>query len=555
MGTYIFLQQYWWLVVSLLGAILVFLLFVQGGNSLLFCLGKTEEHRKMMVNSTGRKWEFTFTTLVTFGGAFFASFPLFYSTSFGGAYWLWMIILFSFVLQAVSYEFQSKAGNLLGKKTYQTFLVINGVVGPLLLGGAVATFFTGSDFYINKGNMVNEVMPVISHWGNGWHGLDALTNIWNVILGLAVFFLARVLGALYFINNIADKELVAKCRRSLIANTVLFLVFFLAFVIRTLLADGYAVNPETKEMILKVIAESNYVPNNSARNLKRSNAKAIAILVKGMDNMFFNNMISVIEEVVRKKKYACIIERVEEKANEVDSAIEIVKEKRLRGIIFLGGNFTHPHEKMAQIPVPYVISTIGAVSDGGKPCASVSVDDYRESYKMVDYLCGLGHRRIAIITACEDDISIGRLRLNAYRQALLDHGIPYDPDLVFHMTKDETYSFATGYKVTKEILEKKTEFSALYATADTLAIGACRALKEAGLTVPDDISVAGFDGIDAGEYYIPSITTIRQPVEQLAAETAKMLFSLISGKEEPCSKVYDGELVVRESTKSRIAQQ
>lgn len=251
MGTYIFLQQYWWLVVSLLGAILVFLLFVQGGNSLLFCLGKTEEHRKMMVNSTGRKWEFTFTTLVTFGGAFFASFPLFYSTSFGGAYWLWMIILFSFVLQAVSYEFQSKAGNLLGKKTYRTFLVINGVVGPLLLGGAVATFFTGSDFYINKGNMVNEIMPVISHWGNGWHGLDALTNIWNVILGLAVFFLARILGALYFINNIADKELVGKCRRSLIANTALFLVFFLAFVIRTLLADGYAVNPETKEIYME----------------------------------------------------------------------------------------------------------------------------------------------------------------------------------------------------------------------------------------------------------------------------------------------------------------
>lgn len=250
MGTYIFLQQYWWLVVSLLGAILVFLLFVQGGNSLLFCLGKTEEHRKMMVNSTGRKWEFTFTTLVTFGGAFLLRF-LCFIVPVSGAYWLWMIILFSFVLQAVSYEFQSKAGNLLGKKTYQTFLVINGVVGPLLLGGAVATFFTGSDFYINKGNMVNEVMPVISHWGNGWHGLDALTNIWNVILGLAVFFLARVLGALYFINNIADKELVAKCRRSLIANTVLFLVFFLAFVIRTLLADGYAVNPETKEIYME----------------------------------------------------------------------------------------------------------------------------------------------------------------------------------------------------------------------------------------------------------------------------------------------------------------
>lgn len=248
---YIFLQQYWWLIVSLLGAILVFLLFVQGGNSLLFCLGKTEEHRKMLVNSTGRKWEFTFTTLVTFGGAFFASFPLFYSTSFGGAYWLWMIILFSFVLQAVSYEFQGKAGNLLGKKTYQTFLVINGVVGPLLLGGAVATFFTGSDFYINKANMTDTLMPVISQWGNGWHGLDALTNIWNVILGLAVFFLARVLGSLYFINNIDDKELTDKCRRAVLNNTVLFLVFFLAFVIRTLVADGYAVNPDTLEVYMQ----------------------------------------------------------------------------------------------------------------------------------------------------------------------------------------------------------------------------------------------------------------------------------------------------------------
>ena len=249
--SYVFLQQYWWFVVSLLGALLVFLLFVQGGNSLIFCLGKTEEHRKMMVNSTGRKWEFTFTTLVTFGGAFFASFPLFYSTSFGGAYWLWMIILFSFVLQAVSYEFQSKAGNLLGKNTYRTFLVINGVVGQVLLGGAVATFFTGSEFYINKASMTNTVMPVISHWANGWHGLDALANPWNVVLGLAVFFLARILGALYFINNIDDKDLVARSRRSLIGNSVLFLVFFLSFVIRTLLADGYAVNPETGEIFME----------------------------------------------------------------------------------------------------------------------------------------------------------------------------------------------------------------------------------------------------------------------------------------------------------------
>lgn len=248
---YVFLQQYWWFVISLLGAILVFLMFVQGGNSMLFSLPKTEEQRTMMVNSTGRKWEFTFTTLVTFGGAFFASFPLFYSTSFGGAYWLWMIILFSFVVQAVSYQFQSKAGNLLGKKAYQTFLVINGVVGPLLLGGAVATFFTGSDFYVNKGNMTDTIMPVISHWGNGWHGLDALANIWNVMLGLAVFFLARVLGLLYFINNIDDREFDAKCRRALVVNTLLFLVFFLPFVIRTLVADGFAVNSDTKEIYME----------------------------------------------------------------------------------------------------------------------------------------------------------------------------------------------------------------------------------------------------------------------------------------------------------------
>lgn len=251
MNAYIFLQHYWWFVVSLLGALLVFLLFVQGGNSLLFCLGKTEEQKKMMINSTGRKWEFTFTTLVTFGGAFFASFPLFYSTSFGGAYWLWMIILFSFVLQAVSYEFQSKAGNLLGKTTYRTFLVINGVVGPVLLGGAVATFFTGSNFYINKGNIADAAMPVISQWANGWHGLDALLNPWNVVLGLAVFFLARILGALYFINNINEDDLVKRFRRALWGNTALFLVFFLAFVIRTLLADGYAVRPETGEVFME----------------------------------------------------------------------------------------------------------------------------------------------------------------------------------------------------------------------------------------------------------------------------------------------------------------
>jgi len=251
MENYLFLQQYWWFIVSLLGAILVFLLFVQGGNSLLFQLGKTEEERTLLINVTGRKWEFTFTTLVTFGGAFFASFPLFYSTSFGGAYWLWMLILFSFVLQAVSYEFQSKLGNILGKKTYQTFLIINGFVGPILLGGAVATFFTGSNFIVNKGNMGNELMPVISSWANDSHGLDALLNVWNVILGVAVFFLARILGCLYFINRINNVPLVTRCRKNLRADTLAFLVLFLTFVIRTLISNGFAVNPDTQVIYME----------------------------------------------------------------------------------------------------------------------------------------------------------------------------------------------------------------------------------------------------------------------------------------------------------------
>lgn len=245
MMDYAFYQEYWWFLVSLLGGLLVFLLFVQGGNALIFSLGQNELERKMIVNSTGRKWEFTFTTLVTFGGAFFASFPLFYSTSFGGAYWLWMIILFSFVLQAVSYEYQSKKGNLLGRNTYRAFLVLNGFVGPFFLGCAVATFFTGSDFVVNKEQLLTQGMPVISVWGNNWHGLDALANVWNIVLGLAVVFLSRVLGALYLINNILDEGINRKARRAVLFNAVPFLVLFLTFVIRLFLTEGFAVNPQS----------------------------------------------------------------------------------------------------------------------------------------------------------------------------------------------------------------------------------------------------------------------------------------------------------------------
>lgn len=217
----------------------------------MFCLGKTDMQKRMLLNSTGRKWEFTFTTLVTFGGAFFASFPLFYSTSFGGAYWLWMLILFCFIIQAVSYEFQAKKGNLLGRKTYQVFLLINGVVGPILLGVAVATFFNGADFIVNKNQLTDISMPIISVWNSGWHGLEALANFWNLALGLAVFFLARVLALLYFINNINDEVLDKKFHRVLIPNTALFLVFFLAFVIRLMFVDGFALNPESGEIFMQ----------------------------------------------------------------------------------------------------------------------------------------------------------------------------------------------------------------------------------------------------------------------------------------------------------------
>lgn len=249
--TYEFLQQYWWLIVSLLGAILVFLMFVQGANSMVFSLGKTADERRMVINSTGRKWELTFTTLVTFGGAFFASFPLFYSTSFGGAYWLWMIILFSFVLQAVSYEFQNKLGNLLGTRTFQGFLVANGIVGPLLLGGAVATFFDGSNFVVNKMNLTDGVQPVISSWANASNGLDALLDPWNLVLGFAVFFLARVLGVLYIMNNIDDATIRARGSKQLRLNTVPFLLFFLAFLVHVLVKDGYACDPATGVIVIE----------------------------------------------------------------------------------------------------------------------------------------------------------------------------------------------------------------------------------------------------------------------------------------------------------------
>ncbi|KAF5072814.1 Cytochrome bd-I ubiquinol oxidase subunit 2 [anaerobic digester metagenome] len=242
--TYIFLQHYWWFIVSLLGALLVFLLFVQGGQTLIYTLGKTDNERTMLVNALGRKWEYTFTTLVTFGGAFFASFPLFYSTSFGGAYWVWMAILFCFIIQAISYEYRSKPNNVLGKRTFETFLFINGLVGTILLGTAVATFFTGSMFSVDKMNLTNLSNPIISSWETPWHGLEAALNLHNLSLGLAVFFLARVLALQYFINMVDDISISTRARKQMWFNAIPFVVLFLVFAIWLMLRDGFAVNPD-----------------------------------------------------------------------------------------------------------------------------------------------------------------------------------------------------------------------------------------------------------------------------------------------------------------------
>lgn len=245
------LQQYWWLIISVLGALLVFLLFVQGGQTLIYTLGKTEKERRMIVNSLGRKWELTFTTLVTFGGAFFASFPLFYSTSFGGAYYVWMLILICFVIQAVSYEYRSKPANFLGSRTFEAFLFINGALGTILLGTAVGTFFTGSEFSVDKMNITRIYSAAISRWETPWHGLEAALDYRNVALGLAVFFLARINGILYLMNNINDENIRKRGRKQLFYNAVPFLVVFLTFVISILLSRGFAYDPVTKDVFMQ----------------------------------------------------------------------------------------------------------------------------------------------------------------------------------------------------------------------------------------------------------------------------------------------------------------
>ena len=311
------------------------------------------------------------------------------------------------------------------------------------------------------------------------------------------------------------------------------------------------INPETKQMVMDVIRETGYIPNNSARNLKRTDARCIAVLIKGITNPFFSIAIQVIEAQAQRRKYAMVMQHVENYENEVEVALELIKEKRLRGIIFLGGTFYHTKESLTKLTVPFIFSTIGAEQDDceKKQYSNISVDDKLESKKMVEYLIDLGHRRIAIIAAGADDSSVGQLRLEGYREALIENRIPVDENLIRIIDdKVDPYSMENGYMTTQNLLKSGQEFTALFAIADFLAVGACRALREAGRRIPTDVSVAGYDGIAIGEYYNPTLTTIRQPIEQMADRTVNLLLDVI---EDGCAHehiIFPAELVEREST-------
>lgn len=313
------------------------------------------------------------------------------------------------------------------------------------------------------------------------------------------------------------------------------------------------INQATKNMIMQVIREYNYIPNNSARNLKRSDSKTIAVLIKGISNPFFSSMIKILEQEVQKKKYSFVLHRVDEHEDEVDVALQLVKEKRLKGIIFLGGYFTHRQEKLEQLQVPFVLSTIGILDQMDKNIySSVSVDDFAEAYKMTEYLIGLGHERILILAARPEDESIGKLRLDGYRKALADHKLPvYEEDIIYMQKDVESYTMESGYLSMKEAIADGTQATAVFAISDSLAIGACKAILEAGKRVPEDYSVAGFDGLDITRFYNPTITTIRQPVEEMARATSRILFDVIKQNSKHKQMLFPGELIVGQSTMRR----
>ncbi len=317
------------------------------------------------------------------------------------------------------------------------------------------------------------------------------------------------------------------------------------------LNNNAEINAETKAMIMQVVQETGFVPNNSARNLKRTDTNNIAVLVKGINNPFFTSMIKIMEKEIYKKNFSFVLHHVDEHEDEVDVALELIKEKRLKGIVFLGGHFFHSEEKFEQISVPFVFSTVGAKPEDMDKAiySNIAVDDRVASKKMVSYLIDLGHKDIAIITPEMGERTIGYQRLQGYREALLENNIELQEELVCSVCQDmDLYSMENGFVTTKKLIDSGTKFTAIFAMSDSLAIGACRALKDAGYKIPEDVSVAGYDGIDWGNYYVPRLTTLKQPVEEMAVQTIRLLFNIIEGKSENMHIDFEGEVQVKEST-------
>ena len=315
------------------------------------------------------------------------------------------------------------------------------------------------------------------------------------------------------------------------------------------LNDHPDINPDTKQKILEVVEQYGFVPNNSARNLKITDSRTIAVLVKGMTNPFFMKMIGVMEKEIQAKRYSLEVRHVDESTDEVEVALELVKEKKLRGIIFLGGLITHSTEKLEKIGVPFVLSTIPVSEESDGNYSSVSVDDVAESLKIVNFLIKCGHKKIAFMGASAEDTSIGKLRLDGYLKALSENGIKPDEKLIWHSDEnDDTYSMENGYEVMRSKLKKKNDFSAVFAISDTMAIGALKALREAGVRVPEDISVVGYDGIDIGTFVAPTLTTISQPFEEMARKTCEILFDVIRHGAKHRKVIMEASIVEREST-------
>ncbi len=312
------------------------------------------------------------------------------------------------------------------------------------------------------------------------------------------------------------------------------------------------INPETKEKIMGVIEKYNYIPNNSARNLKRTESKTIAVIIKGIANPFFHGMIKVLEWKIEKKKYNFFLHHVDEGEDEIKAALELEKEKKLCGIIFLGGGIGHSEEIVRQLNLPFVLCTVGLGPEIDKEhYSSVLIDDVAEAYRMVSYLYDLGHRRIAMVAAREDDMAVGQMRLEGYKKALEAHGVPFDPELILYPEKGEDpYSMASGYQVARRFLESGKRATAFFVISDNAAFGVCRAIADLGKRVPEDYSVAGFDGIEMGRYYCPSLTTIKQPCEDMAEEAVEILFDIMEEGARNRHRVFSAELIEGGSARS-----